>query len=153
MTERRFDTVAGIIAFAVEREIAAAEGYARIAGLATTPGLRELAEDLRDQEIGHRRILEGLPSDALGRLATSSGPDPHLVDALAAEAPWGEMSLQDMLIFAAKKEAQSEELYESLTRSAGSPDGERAFRFLAGQEREHRLRLEAAYENHILPEN
>jgi len=153
MTERRFDTVADIIAFAIEREIAAAEGYARIAGLARTPGLRELAEDLRDQEIGHRRILEGLPPGPLGRRAACEAPDLHLVDALAAEAPSGEMSLQDMLIFAAKKEAQSVALYESLTRSAGSPDEDRVFRFLAGQEREHKLRLEAAYENHILQEN
>ena len=153
MTERRFGTIADIIAFAIGREIAAAEGYARIARLAQTPGLRELAEDLRDQEIGHRRILEDLPPDALGRPAASAAPDLHLVDALAAEAPSGETSLQDLLIFATQKEALSVALYESLARSAGSPDEERTFRSLAGQEREHKLRLEAAYENHILQEN
>ncbi len=153
MTERRMDTPADIIAFAVEKEIAAAEGYARIAGLATTPGLRELAEDLRGQEIGHKRLLENLPPDAFRGPGPSAVPDLHVVDRLAPEALSGEMALQDLLIFAAKKEAQSVALYEALGRAAGSVEAESLFRFLAGQEREHKLRVEAAYESHILPEN
>jgi rubrerythrin len=49
MTDRNFGSIADIIAFAVQREIDAAAGYAQIAALATTPGLRELADDLRHQ--------------------------------------------------------------------------------------------------------
>jgi rubrerythrin len=154
MSERRFKTSAEILAFAIEREIAAADGYARIAAVAETPGLRELAEELRGQEIEHRRILEGLTPGALDDPSGPSRvPDLHLVDALADEPLSGDMSLQDMLIFAAKKEAQSVALYESLARLAGPAGQGRIFLFLAGQEREHKLRIEAAYEAHVIPEN
>jgi rubrerythrin len=153
MADRRFDSVADIIAFAVRREIEAAEGYARIAGRATTPGLRELADDLRRQEEAHRRLLEGLTAETLRELGTSYVPDLHVVDALADEKPSGDMSVQDMLIFAAKKEARAVALYESLARLAGASGTERVFLFLAGQEREHKLKIEAEYEKQILQEN
>ena len=153
MADRRFDAVADIIAFAIRREIEAAEGYARIAGLAATPGLRELAAELRRQEESHRRLLEGLTAETLRDLQTSFVADLHVVDALADEKLSGDMSIQDMLIFAAKKEAQSISLYESLARLAGAPGPERMFLFLAGQEREHKLKIEAEYEKQVLREN
>jgi rubrerythrin len=153
VSKRRFETIADIIAFAIRREIAAAEGYARIAAQAQTPGLRELAEDLRGQEIEHRRILEGLSPETLRVLDASYVPDLGIVDPLADEVPSGEMSLQDMLVFAAKKEAQSVALYESLAGLAGPSGQDRIFLFLAGQERQHKLRIEAEYEAHILQEN
>ena len=153
MADRRFDSAADIIAFAIRREIEAAEGYARIAGLATTPGLRELAGELRGQEESHRRLLEGLTAETLRDLQTSFVADLHVVDALADEKLSGDMSIQDMLIFAAKKEARSISLYESLARLAGAPGPERTFLFLAGQEREHKLKIEAEYEKQVLREN
>ena len=153
MAEARFDTVAGIITFAIQREIEAAEGYARIAALAATPGLRELADDLRRQEEAHRRLLEGLTPEALRGLEASFVVDLHIVDDLADETPAGDMSIQDMLIFAAKKEARAVALYESLARLAAASAQEELFLFLAGQEREHKLKIEAAYEAQVLQEN
>ncbi len=153
MTDRRFGSITDILAFAIQREIDAAAGYATIVAKAATPGLRELAEDLRRQEEAHRKLLEDLPSEALRDLGTAFTPDLHIVDTLADERLAGDMSVQDMLIFAAKKEAQAVALYESLARMAGASGHERVFLFLAGQEREHKLKLEAEYEKQILQEN
>ncbi len=153
MTRPRFDSASDIIAFAIRREIEAAERYARIAGVATTPGLRELAEDLRGQEVEHRRLLEDLPAGTFQGLHASDVPDLRLVDDLAGEPVAPDMSLQDLLILAAKKEAQAIALYGSLARLPGPSEQVRLFLFLAGQEREHKLRLEAEYERHVLPEN
>lgn len=153
MADRRFDSVADIIAFAIRREIEAAEGYAQIAAKATIPGLRELADDFRRQEEAHRRLLEGLTTETLRDLGTSFVPDLHVVDSLAEEKPSGDMSIQDMLIFAAKKEARAVALYESLARLAGASGHQKMFLFLAGQEREHKLKIEAEYEDQVLQEN
>ena len=153
MADRRFESVADIIAFAIQKEIEAAEGYARIAGLAATPGLREMAGELRGQEESHRRLLEGLTAETLRDLQTSFAPDLHVVDSLADEKLSADMSIQDMLIFAAKKEARSVALYESLARLARASGQKRVFLFLAGQEREHKLKIEAEYERHVLQEN
>ena len=153
MTDRTFRSVDDIMAYAIRREIEAAEGYAKIAALAATPGLRELADDLRKQEESHRRLLEGLTPGDLRRLGTAFVPDLQIVDALPEEKPAADMSLQEMLVFAAKKEAQAVVLYESLAQAAGPSDQARLFGFLAGQEREHKLRLEAEYERQVLQEN
>ena len=153
MTERRFETPADVVALAIEREIAAAAGYARIAAQAETPGLRELAEELRGQEIEHRRLLEELPAGTPSGLVAAAVPDLRLVDALADEPLRAGMSIQDLLIFAAKKEAQAIALYDGLARSAGPSEPGRLFLFLAGQERQHKLRIEAEYEKLILQEN
>ncbi|HMA52987.1 MAG TPA: ferritin family protein [Acidobacteriota bacterium] len=153
MADRHFNSVSDIIAFAIRREIEAAEGYAWIADRAATPGLRELADELRRQEEAHRRLLEELTPETLRGLESSFAPDLHIVDTLADERLSGDMSLQDMLIFAAKKEIRAIALYESLARLAGKTGHERVFLFLAGQEREHKLKIEAEYEKQILKEN
>jgi rubrerythrin len=153
MTDRRFASIADIIAFAIQREIEAAQGYAKIAELAATAALRELAEDLRKQEVEHRRLLEGLDGASLAQLGSAYVPDLHIVDGLADEPLTGDMSLQEMLIFAAKKETQAVALYESLAGMAGGPAPRKLFLFLAGQEREHKFKIEAEYERQILPEN
>ena len=153
MSQPRFSSAAEIVAFAVEREIEAAEGYARIAAAAATPGLRELAEDLRLQEIEHRRLLEGLPAEGPGEIGAPPVPDLRLVDALADEPFIPGMSIQDLLVLAAKKEARAAALYEALAALPGAAGHDRLFLFLAGQEREHKLRLETAYEAHFLAEN
>jgi rubrerythrin len=153
MTVSSFASITEILAFAIQREIEAAEGYAKIAKMATAAALRELAEDLRLQEVEHRRLLEGLKGTSFAQIEASKVPDLHIVDDLADEPVAADMSIQDMLIFAAKKEAQAVTLYESL---AGLPEGSEhrnLFLFLAGQEREHKLRIEAEYEKQILPEN
>ena len=153
MSDPRFGSTAGILAFAIGREIAAAEGYARIEARAETPGLGRLAAELREQEEGHRRLLEGLDPATVGDPGGRLTADLGLVDALADGTPGPDMSVQDMLIFAAKKEAQAAALYDSLASLPGTADHRRLFRFLASQEREHKLRLEAEYEARILAEN
>jgi rubrerythrin len=153
MTDRRFGSISEIVAFAIQREIDAAEGYATIVAQAKTPGLREMADDLRRQEEEHRRLLEGLTPETLRDLGASFVPDLHIVDALAEEKLSADMSLQELLIAAAKKEAQAAALYESLARMAEASKHEGVFRFLAGQEREHKLRIEAEYESQVLREN
>jgi len=99
---------------------------------------------------GGRAVPE---AEALRQLGAAYVPDLHIVDALADETLAADMSVQDMLIFAAKKEAQAVALYESLARLAGGSDHQKLFLFLAGQEREHKLRLEVEYEDQILREN
>lgn len=153
MSQRRFRTSADIIAFAVERETEAAEGYGRMALRALTPGLKELLLELRREEESHRRLLEGLTAEAVAALSPAAVTDLRLVDGLADERLSEDMSLQELLIFAARKEGRAVELYESLARMAEAAGQDRVFLFLAAQERSHKLKLETEYERQLLPEN
>ncbi|MBE3110614.1 MAG: ferritin family protein [Acidobacteria bacterium] len=153
MPHRRFRSVADIIAFAVEREKEAADGYGRMAGLARTPGLREFLLFLRQEEEAHRRLLEGLTEEELDGLVPAFVPDLRLIDYLVEEKLTDDMSLQELLIFAAQKEKKAAELYDTLARMAEASGHHRVFEFLAGQERAHKLKIEAEYEKNVLQEN
>ena len=153
MPHRRFQSVSDIITFAIEREKEAADGYGHMAGIASTPGLREFLLFLRQEEESHRRLLEGLTEEVLDGLVPAFVPDLRLIDYLAEEKPADVISLQELLIFAAQKEKKSAELYDTLARMAEASGRHRVFEFLAGQERAHKLKIETEYEKIFLQEN
>ena len=153
MPDDSFRTVGDIIAFAIQREIDAAEGYARMADLARTPGLRELLLDIKAEEVNHRRLLEGLAVSDLERATPASVPDMGLSDVLGDVPLEPEMTLQDLLIYAARKEKAAAELYSALGRRPGLEAHRNIFEFLAGQERAHKLKLETEYEKRVLTED
>jgi rubrerythrin len=153
MASRRFRSVGDIIAFAIQREIDAAAGYERLAGMSKTPGLRELLLELKGEEENHRRLLENLTLAGLEEAAAPPLPDLGLSDALPDEPPEAGMTFQDLLIFAARKEKRAMELYEGLARNAKLARHRKLFEFLAGQERAHKLKLETEYEKHVLSED
>jgi rubrerythrin len=64
-----------------------------------------------------------------------------------------DMSFQDILIFAAKKEQKTIDLYRELAQRVSSPELKKLFDFLVSQEKTHKLRLESEYEKHVLEDN
>jgi rubrerythrin len=153
MAKRRFESVSDIITFAIDREIEAAESYGRMAGMAKTPGLRDLLLELKGEEENHRRLLEEMNIAGLEKAAAPPLPDLGLSDALPDEPPDPGMTFQDLLIFAARKEKKAMDLYEGLARSPEASGHRKLFEFLAGQERAHKLKLETEYEKHVLSED
>jgi rubrerythrin len=63
------------------------------------------------------------------------------------------MNLQDLLIFAAKKEAKAVQLYTRLAGQSKNREQKDLFEFLVKQEKSHKLKLEMEYEKHILQED
>jgi len=153
MSDRRFESMSDVLAFAVEREVEAARGYARMAAQAATPGLRDLLLELKSEEEKHRRLLKKIKVAPLEGAAAAPVPDLGLTDALADLPLAPDMTFQELLIFAARKEKKAEDLYAGLARRPELAAHRKVFEFLAGQERTHKLRLEAEYETHVLTED
>lgn len=153
MPADKFKNMGDIVAFAVEREEEAARGYGRMAALAKSESLRLLLQDLKAEEESHKRLLLGLSSAGTAGLKAAAVPDLRISDYLV-EAPLNaEMSLQDLLIFAAKKEQKAVELYGRLLALAETGDQKKLFELLVSQEKQHKLKLETEYENRMLWEN
>ena len=142
-----------IVAFAVAREEEAAAGYADMMASAETPGLKELFRELRDEEREHKRLLEGLDPAGAASLEPATARDLGITDRLRAEPPHPDMTFQDALIFAARKEDQAARLYAGLAAGAGREDDRKLFAFLAGRERLHKLKLETEYDKRVLTED
>jgi len=153
MTESPLNRPSNIIAFAIEREKEAAAGYRQLAGIAATPGLRTLALALEGEEMHHRELLENLGPGAALEPTLNPVVDLGLSDLQPEETISPDMSFQDLLLFAAKKEKKAAALYAGLARAAASRPLRDLFEFLADQERVHKLKIESEYERHVLNEN
>jgi rubrerythrin len=148
-----FRSVKEILAFAIRREVEAAQGYDDMAARASTPGLRELLLELKGEEENHRRLLENVASEGVLEAAAPLAPDMGLSDALADVPLAADLTFQELLIFAARKEKKAVELYVGLARRPELAAHRKVFDFLAAQERTHKVKLEAAYEERVLTED
>jgi len=153
MPNSRFRSPSDVLDFAIQREIEAADGYGRMAEMAIAPGLRAFLFELKAEEENHRRLLEGMTAERLAGPLPAPVADMKLSDSLEDVIPAPDMTLQELLIFAARKEKKAEDLYAGLARRPEFAAQRRTFEFLAAQERTHKLKLEEEYEKRVLSED
>jgi len=152
-TRMNFKTVQEVIAFAVQREEEAAHSYGRMMGLAQAESSKLFLADLKKDEENHKRMLLDLSRTDVTSLRIPKVADLKISDYLVAEPLQADMSFQDLLIFAAKKEQKAVDLYIVLMDRVPSPEQKKLFEFLSMQEKTHKLKLEAEYERRVLQED
>ncbi len=130
--EERFRTIDDILAFAIKKEEEAAAAYGEMVEAAGTPGLKKLLKELYDEEGNHKRLLEKAARAGIEELESASVEDLRITDYLIAEPPHPDMSFQDLLIFAARKEHKAAELYSALARRSTKKRHRTAFRVPRG---------------------
>ena len=79
--------------------------------------------------------------------------DLRLSNYLVAAAPTPDMSFQDIVLTAMKKEETAHALYTRLAEQSDSPAMETAFLKLASEEAKHKLHFETIYDDEVLTEN
>lgn len=137
--------------FAIEKEQEAEAFYKEWAAKVTSPAVVALFAELAATEHGHFEMLSHLtPEDLAGRQAAA--PENMkltelLVDVEASEG----MGVQEAMILAMKRETSAAALYDELARLGGETQS--LFEALAKEERAHKQRLEAEYDQEILTEN
>lgn len=141
-----------IIDFAIKREEDAIDAYGKMSESTKTPGLKELLLELQQEEMNHRKLLQDITKEQIEALEVHDVIDLKISDYLVEEPPSAEMTFQELLIFAAKKEQKAVELYSNLAEKAKSIELKRLFDFLLEQEKLHKLKLEKEYENQVLEE-
>jgi rubrerythrin len=148
-----FRSIDDVLRFALAGEKEAAQGYIDLAAQAKSENARAFLLELWGEELNHARLLEGLDPAALPAADAGGANDLRISDYVVDEPLGDDPSFQDLLIFAAKKEAKAASLYAALSAQAADPAQKKLFEFLVGQEKAHKLRLEQEYENFILPED
>jgi rubrerythrin len=148
-----FRSTDDVLRFAIAGENEAAQGYVDLAAQAKSESARAFLLELWGEELQHARLLEGLDMSALPEPRSGAAKDLRISDYVVDEPLGDDPSFQDLLIFAAKKEAKAAALYGALAAQAVDAAQKKLFEFLVGQEKSHKLRLEQEYEKYILPED
>jgi rubrerythrin len=142
-----------IIKFAISREEAAIDTYGDMSEKTKTPGLQELLLELQSEEENHKKLLEDISEEQIASFKSEVVIDLKISDYLTEEPPSDDMTFQDLLILAAKKEQQAVELYTKLEEDSGNEELKKLFDYLITQEKSHKLKLETEYEKHVLEDN
>lgn len=150
MDENRFKE---IIEFAISREVEAAKFYNELQGIAKLDSSKLLLKDLENMEIGHKRILENFRNEGLSEYSPKNLSDLMIGDFLAEVAVHKEMSFQEILIVAIKREENAFKLYKALADEAEDQEIKNLFLKLADEEAKHKNYLETIYDQEVYIEN
>lgn len=135
-----------VLDFAVGEEEAAAEFYTALAERAEHPSMREVFEGFAREEQGHKAKLLAVKAGEAEVGAEGEIPDLKIVDYLVDVEPSPDMSYQDALIVAMKKEKKAIKLYQDLASIVQDQKVRAVFLALAKEEAKHKLRLEIKYD-------
>jgi rubrerythrin len=153
LSEQACSDFGEIIRFAIRREEEAARSYGKLAKQAKTGDLKKMLLELQAEEKNHKATLLNLSRTKIKTVPSSRIRDLKISDYLVEEPLGPDLDLQGLMIYAARKELKSFQLYSDLALRCQAPDQKKTFQFLAAQEKAHKLKLETEYEKHFLPED
>ena len=143
-----------IINYAVEKEQEAADFYHDMASKIKHPALVKELRNIAAMEEGHRDKLLKLEVQETAKLAPKNVADLKIADYLVDKEPNDEMSWQDILTIAMKRELSAKNLYTTLSKMFEKDKNiSNLFSHLASEEAAHKLYFEKIYDDEILTGN
>lgn len=150
MTRAKFDS---IIEFAIEREEEAVKFYSKLQSKANFKGQVDFLKELENMEKGHIQILKQIQQVEVDDLDVPEVENLKISDYVVSAKPEDEMTYQDILITAMKREEASLNLYTTLANNFDDPQTNQLFKKIASEEAKHKLKFEELYDQDILKEN
>ena len=142
-----------IIDFAIEREKEAVDFYLELQNRAEFSHQKDALKDLANMERGHIRVLENIKEKDIAEVAPEDVPDLKISDYLVEGNLSADMTYQDILITAMKREEKSHDLYTRLAGEYKDEEIQNMFQKLALEEAKHKLHFETIYDDEILKED
>lgn len=143
-----------LITYAIERENAAAKFYKRMQEMAKSSASKELLGELGKMEISHAEVLsEFTRDDSTSKFVAPNVANLKLSDYMTVNPPNEEMTFQEVLVLAMKREDASTKLYLALAGEADDEPTKNLFLRLSSEEAMHKNQIETIYDEEILYEN
>lgn len=146
-------TVKDVIEWAIEREENAYKLYSGILDKINDPGAKAMISQLAKEELSHKESLEKLSVKKLKNLKAQKIQDLKIAEYLKDRAITEASTLQDVLIFAMKREKEAYDFYTRFAEEIGNPDVKDILEALAQQELRHKRDIEAFYDDVIYQED
>ncbi len=144
----KFSSIKEIIDYAKEKEEEARYYYVEGAKYTDNQNIKELFERLAKEEENHKRVLEELKIEEIGRKVEGvTLPKIKSEDIKVSRKYSPNMSPQELLEFAIEEEKKAFYLYTEMEEISESKKVKDLFKFLAMQEAYHKAKLEDELEN------
>lgn len=138
---------------AIQAEIEAREFYQQVADRVADTYLKEMFFSFAEEELKHRKILEGFKEKTDMGIHFASVPDFHVSETVATPAGLTmEMKPADAIALAMKKEEEAMRHYTQLAQACTDPAQKKVFEELATMERGHKVKMENAFVDIGYPE-
>lgn len=149
----KFQSVDEVLDFAIVREQEAFDFYHALAASASNEELKTLFTAFAKVEAGHKRKLEGVKEGTTYLPVRGKTVDLKISDYLVEVDSSPDMSFQDALIVAMKREERAKALYTQMASTVEDKLLAELFTQLAKEESTHKRRFETLYEENFLKEN
>jgi rubrerythrin len=143
-------SVGDVVSFAIEKEEKAMEFYRKCSERAANPGIREFFQEMVQEEQGHRDMLRNLDTLNLDGVKLPRVEDLQISDYLIDIQFKDDLTYQDALTIAMKKEEKAHAFYASWKEKCVSEKAAKLFAVLENEEAKHKRKLENLYDEEIL---
>lgn len=150
---KEFKSTNDILDFAIDNEQNAVDFYNQLAQSARTDDMRSTFEQFAQEEIGHKARLTKIKEEGIFSLPIEAVADLKIADYIVRAETTNEMTYEQALVLAMKREKAAFKLYMKLSEQAPSNDLKKLFLGLAQEESRHKLRFEIEYDEYVLREN
>jgi len=150
MDRKKFDD---IIDFAIEREADAIKFYQDLQKMVRFNSQRELLHEFEEMEKGHVAMLEKIRHMELANIDVPRIQNLQISDYMVSSPPTKDMSFEDIITIAMKREEAAQRLYTEMAGKVDDPQIQKLFLRLAAEEAKHKLHFETMYDDEVLADN
>jgi len=150
---KEFCSIDDILDFAISNEENAENFYTELAEKMDRQVMKQVFLDFAEEEGRHAEMLKKVKTDQKITLSDAPVADIKIADYLVSSKAEPNMSYQDALILAMKREKAAFSLYQDLARKISDPGLQKLFTKLANEEAKHKMHFEVEYDKHYLAEN
>ena len=147
------NTVDEILNYAIDQEQQAADFYANLAGRAEKAGMKDILLEFAAEEKRHKERLLAVKSGDHELTPEQEVLDLKISDYLVEVDATDDISYQDALIVAMKRERAAYELYSDMAAKIPESKLREVFVGLAREEAKHKLFFESEYDERVLMDN
>jgi rubrerythrin len=150
---KEFETIDDILDFAIQSEQNAVDFYSKLAQESRNEEMKQVFVQFAKEEMGHKAGLLKIKTTGTFAVKDEIILDLKMSDYLVDIEPTPDMSYEQALVIAMKREKNAFKLYTHLSAKAPTAELKKIFQSLAVEESKHKLRFELEYDEFILKEN
>ena len=144
-----FETFEEIMEYAINKEKEAEKFYSDAAEQEAFSGAKELFKGFALEERGHQKMLENFSKENFEHYKEKKIPDLKISDYTVELEYKPNMSYDDILRLAAKREEKAFKFYTDFAERADQESHKKVFKVLAQEESKHKLKLETLLDDYL----